>query len=1744
MQNVEDKVGGMQPVWNGNGEYNAFPTTSDGGGGGYVAPVTPNPTFVPPSYTSDNSGNLKIILSSNDGAAEFVEDGNSKGIGESVTINYSPSLKFGNSREYRANIVGKTSSNYFVVSVQKKYNTNYNNYTITNSSGQTSYNNYNNNVQPPYKNQQDYLYAENLSIQQFVLDETTGQYSLLYTRALDSTSGTIPLTFSFKQIAKKPIEDTPTGNPSIIDSYVDYEISFGSNLQNELGNILTLNYNITDKNSNVLENNSILLANLNNGGRKLKKSQLQNGDVNFSITGNLPAGYSYTGIYYAPYSIASQNKDGDFSKWTKASDIFSIPASNLLGNIAVAVTLQKVIVTPKPTISIPTIKIDKQVKDSDKQDIVNISFTTTDADFVDAYLPNGKSVRVEATKGFVPLYFQQDFDSIYGSKKVILVAVGNKYGYGDRVELLVNWLAVNDFPSITQITAPNTIDIPSFSDSAVEFDVVYNSFSVTSIDVDILAKDNSRIQLFKGLSPNGSFKINLRDLASKFSAWNGNQTLTLIFKPYNRGGETELVGNEYEIKINLNYPILEWDETSIKKTLYDAFLTHLTFIEPEKESKHLTHLVNFGDDAQNLISSWEIDNWTLSKKSTDELGNEIVKPEDVVESVILKLYTPLASNIVNNSTFWITKLMTNPLIETVVLNKQDDLKCPPIKGPNFSVEIDYVKGQSTNFESLDSLILNASVSSSSQLISAFLSSSIIDTDGLNIKYTDGTDYLWDNFVHFSSAKERVDNFVYKVQLIELYEDSIITAETNWSGSNDNFSYLTGISKTSVSSIQEVERQRIKKEQIEQSFDGFEKLLYKSSSYTTSNSGSLTWPYKTYTSGPKSGSVARISSDNTIVKNQWYPNLIKLAETFDIENPNFVKNNIPQYIVNGNENESLLLFFSMIGQHFDNIYYHTKAIEKSRGMGYKSKDGISDKLLFDALKSMSWDAENLASDAKLWNYVFGMDSDGNQKESNPAKQRTYEVWRRIANNLPYLLKHKGTRRGIYALMSCYGIPSSNLSILEFGGPEVTDTNKGKLVMDNITTALKMNNGSFIDIPWKETHLMEYPNTIEFFVKPETSNNYNLISGSGWNIHLQRVDDIYGKVVFSYDSTGVGNVVSSSILPIYNGNFFGIEVNREVNLATTTFELNVRQANKERTIFEESVSASVFNYQSNWENGNAIAIGKDYVGSVDEFRLWATKLDKQKFYDHVSFPEMINGNNVYSSTNDLFLRLDFEYPKNLYPNTTMINVDTNIYFEQGLSRNDYENGSTANLYSENSEAIFKVNAINFTPQPTYPFNFEIVDRTIVMDYPDGGASRFQTSKVRFESQELVSDLSSKHRSTKKAFDQSPTDSNRVGLFFSPTKELNIDIAKSFGGLNIDNYIGDPSDSYKPNYSELDSLREYYFQRFDGRDIYAYINLIKLYEKSMFEDIKKMLPARVKATTGLLIEPHFLERSKIAHKKPSGENEQLNTEIHYGETTIITSENEQYEALITSSLFTSLVGENGQLDSLIVPTDTTNLFAENGQLDSLIVPNDDISIYSENEYYEIDINAQLGDPTIQTEIEIEASNQIVGGTAFEDIGFGIYSKNGYAIRTYYDKDNRLRKERTRVSLVTTQKQKDIIVPNVVINGIADPRGGYSLTSSVYNVTELVSQTYSGSTMPAAPVVGGNIISVQIIDGYLPTHNKFVSDLSTGQKNSYYLGSKNTINTTLDGASPVESFTTNPNTLKVNKAGRDASEPILNVE
>lgn len=1700
-----------------NGVYEPFAElTGGGGGGGFIPPVKPNPTFVPPSYAAN--GKIKIILTAQEDV-QFTENDVNIGVGKSVTIQKT-NTSFGSEKIYRIVKNGVKSGNYFTVSIEKAFNTirdieskkdiiaaslpkiftktlpvlsnragvlpTFISKSIPSLENKTTISDDNlsfgyNMGKPVELN--DYLYAENISIKEYQYDTKTKSYVFLKERRINKNVGIVDLQFT---LSEKDIETTNTT--------IDYEIEFTSNFKADLGNILSLKYEIVSKEGLLIDGGNFKLENNGTDGKRIDSNTLKDAKINIKILGQLPAGYRYKNIYYRNSEGANYLSSDSTKGWKEVDDDFSISGNELKGGIIVNAILEREpIVVVKPQLNLSSTQYDKEVKDSDKDSKLNILYNHSNADFVDVYITDKDVFRVNANQGYIPLSFVKDFKKVFGKKKIILVPFSDEYGSGDRYEVLINFIAVNDFPSITQIIFPTEVEIPSFSDGNVDWDVTYSTKAVSSVDVDIYLKDKTRVSLYKSLGPKGTFKIGLRDLATKFPKWNGSQNLTLVFKPYNRSGETELVGNEYEISTNIIYPTIKLDEDIIRKSIYDAFVDTLKFSEPEKESKYLTHLVNLGNDQRVIVSSWEEDNWTLSEKTEDDLGNTIVKNE--VKSIILKLYEPLPPEVQINSTMWITKLMTNPLIETIVLNEEAVIEHPFIKGPNFDIDVDFVKGQSTNYESLDNLIISAS--SSSTLIQNYLSASLVDTSQLNIKYASGSAasgsaiYLWDNFVHFSSAAERVNNFVYKVQLIENYETLITSASI-------------GAQTASLAGQQEVQRLNTKKSSLIQGFDGFETFLYTSSSFTTNSSGSITWPYN---------GTTRISSNNVNVT-KWYENVLGLATDYDNNNSNWLINNIPQYITTNPENENYLLFFSMIGHHFDNIYYYTKAIERSRGLGYESDNGVANKVLYEMLKSFSWDAKNLGGDKDLWNYVFGEDKAGGSKESTSSNERSKEVWRRIINNLPYLLKHKGTRRGIYALMACYGIPSSNLSIMEFGGPEVTDDSKNKLLMDGTSYALKMVSGSSIPIG-----TVSNAKTLELFIKPSKAGDYNVVSDGSHNIVISgSIGSTYGKVKFS--------TIETPLLPLFNGRYFGIALTEYTGYT----ELNVMQVESDRLIFSASVTGSI-------NLATTFTIGSTFSGSIDEFRIWNTPLSRSVFEQHVYYPEMVNGNHISSSTTDLELRFDFEYPKNLSGGTKKIlNVAPDVSLGTN-SRNYYEdNNTTTGMSGRNTLGS---NATNFTSVTTHPYQFEVLNRNVVLEMPDIGTSRYATNKVRFEEQALLSDLSSKSRSTRKAFDNQPIDSNRVGLFFSPNKELNLDIAKSFGDTNFNEYIGDPSDRFKPGYKSLDNIRNYYFQRINGRDIYSYINLIRAYEKAMFEDIKKMLPARVTATTGILIEPHFLERSKYQYTKPTGSNNYYETEYQYNTTFV--GENNQYDALVDADMGEQVFGENNQYETLITFTEELN--AENNQYESIIYANDEIGVSAENNQYEVSIPYELSNGTLTKQDINEDNNKLVGKNDYQDIGFSIYAESGSAIRTYYDSGGILRKERIRVTLIEESKTKIITRPSVRItvgsNRYSDPRSEPVEESITYTEKRLVVQPFSGSTIPT---VGGIVSSVTPVNGYLPTHYRYTSDLTTGLQNSYFKGCKNTAATTLDGSAPVEVFVTNPNVIKV--AGRDNNEPILDVE
>jgi hypothetical protein len=80
--------------------------------------------------------------------------------------------------------------------------------------------------------------------------------------------------------------------------------------------------------------------------------------------------------------------------------------------------------------------------------------------------------------------------------------------------------------------------------------------------------------------------------------------------------------------------------------------------------------------------------------------------------------------------------------------------------------------------------------------------------------------------------------------------------------------------------------------------------------------------------------------------------------------------------------------------------------------------------------------------------------------------------------------------------------------------------------------------------------------------------------------------------------------------------------------------------------------------------------------------------------------------------------------------------------------------------------------------------------------------------------------------------------------------------------------------------------------------------------------------------------------------------------------------------------------------------------------------------------------------------------------------------------------------------------------------------------------------------PYKNGVIVEIRPFAGYTSGHYSNTKDTSRGLENSFFNGSKQTSLTTLDGTPAVETFSTNPNRLKVGPAGRGSGEPILEVD
>lgn len=920
---------------------------------------------------------------------------------------------------------------------------------------------------------------------------------------------------------------------------------------------------------------------------------------------------------------------------------------------------------------------------------------------------------------------------------------------------------------------------------------------------------------------------------------------------------TDISSDRTEIKISTN------------NTSYtDLGQSYLNFVaERNSRAFYSDFILNFGDNKTYIGVNIALDNVNTT-----------------LPSLYIKLYESLPSNIKLKDVFWIVESISEPFsfqVNTEFIAEEVS-DSTPLRGPNINIELLEKTNLTTPYLNLSNL-LSSDISSSYQQLQSWLEEKSIE---ITVDYND-----FSNFVHFSSANERLENFKYKLTQIQNLQKDI----------NDINNLNVSSSKTfTTSSVINLQSQV---DNLIQKFDGYEYFLYY-------ESGSNCWP-KTNSTKPYTNYNVTSS-----VSLNWFAT--QSSETFNYDNDNrdYVWNNLPEYIREDSQNSNLELFVAMLGQHYDYIWTYVKDITDLQVADNRIDHGISKDLVADTLRNFGMKLyTNSRNQEDLYLSLLGINSNnstlpstGSLKINNyitasqytiPDNDIVKETYKRIYHNLPYLLKTKGTRRGLYSLINCFGIPETILKVKEYGGNK-----KDQDIIEQITPkfnySLKLNSTASLAIPFQPSYKQFlsssfndiYPDTFEYRFKfTDTLPTQSILetSDNRLNIRVINISSSYANLDFRISGSD-GWVNSTPItLPLYNDDWWNLNLTRQTgNLrasqtgSNNTYTLTVGNKDDNGIQYLNSssltVSASynsVFNtIKTLYPGGNIVS--KSFSGSIQEFRYWVGSIPTDDFKDHILNPQSIVYNGVTSSYNNLVFRLPL--------GSELDNTITS-------SLSSVHPAVTASFISASITSSKAV--LNNYLSSSYLINHE----TFLVNTPNIGSVTEIDEKIRVADPNLIpGDVLTPYISIQKpeTFPYT-TDLNIVEVAISPQDSINADIISQLGSFNIDEYIGDPGLATSGSYPALTELRNFYFQKYSKKEnIFDIIKLLSYFDNSLFKMIKDFVPAKANLSTGLIIKPHILERNKIARHELILEFNQYSGSI---ETAFITGSNGLDEVLNTN-------------------------------------------------------------------------------------------------------------------------------------------------------------------------------------------------------------------------------------------------------
>lgn len=539
---------------------------------------------------------------------------------------------------------------------------------------------------------------------------------------------------------------------------------------------------------------------------------------------------------------------------------------------------------------------------------------------------------------------------------------------------------------------------------------------------------------------------------------------------------------------------------------------------------------------EDLESESYFNDFRLNVKNNDLLIGTNIKIEDFrdFKSVIVKLYEPLPLQYQKKDLLTIERTISDSVayrIETTIT--PDEVKVPTLKGPNFNIEEPDSLSYPTSFLSTDDLFSFPTNNTYREVNSLFKEKGI----ELSIDYNN-----YSNFVLFSSAEERLRNFKYKLDLIEGYQKNADSASAAIAAGNTRF----------ISGSEKYWKDRV--DSVIQNFDHYDRHLYY-------ESGSTSWPKQQPQNKPYINATGSTTSS-------FYSAQLLTASAYDYSNNSSLVNTVPEYLREDTNSTNYSVFVNMLGQHFDNIWVYAKALSDKYDNDNRLNYGIAKDLVQDTLKNFGVKIYNsFQSTDDLFNTFTGKlyhsaSNDFQQTGSlivaslsgsigltipvsasegivplDSLESYKRQINKRLYHNLPYLLKTKGTERGIKALIASFGVPTDNniigsgsnlngLQVRTIGGANTTaGVNFGPLVdftssldkirIDNtgslVTGSTLSNYTSVFNLDKKysdDNHTIEvgysptYP--LNDYIKGQLTSNFN-------------IDDLIGDPRAAYSSS---------------------------------------------------------------------------------------------------------------------------------------------------------------------------------------------------------------------------------------------------------------------------------------------------------------------------------------------------------------------------------------------------------------------------------------------------------------------------------------------------------------------------------------------------------------------------------------------------------------------------------------------------